>query len=353
MEKIKNLALKGGGVKGIAYVGALYELDDRGHFETIEHVSGTSAGAIVALMVALQLSPKKIEDLMKGLNFNDFKKGCSPIRLFTKYGLYSGDEILKFIHICYKESPLNLPLEDDDHKITFADFRTAGGKDLIVFASNLNTKSIEEFSLFKTPNCIVSEAVRASMSIPFFFKSWKFTNGIPNDHIYVDGGVVFNYPLSFFDRSRFHNNPKMINMETLGLFLEPKKIHEYEKSLGNLSGNNPSDQPNIPALESLGVKNRNKWYKKIYIKKFKYFMSIIKYVKHLFDTLMSSQNIELFEDSHLVLRTIFIDDLGISATKFNLSDSEKEKLVESGREGAKSYFNYIEEQNKTANNTSK
>ena len=85
----------------------------------------------------------------------------------------------------------------------------------------------------------------------------------------------------------------MINMETIGLFLEPKAVYEYEKALGNTSGNNPTDQPNIP-INIMGVDmnpDKSKWYKKLYIKQFKYFMSIIKYIKHLFHTLMSSQNI--------------------------------------------------------------
>ena len=46
---IKNLALKGGGVKGIAYVGALYELDSKGQYASLQRVSGTSAGALASL----------------------------------------------------------------------------------------------------------------------------------------------------------------------------------------------------------------------------------------------------------------------------------------------------------------
>lgn len=321
---LKNLALKGGGVKGIAYVGALKELDARGHFRTLERVSGTSAGALVALMVALQLSPEQIEDLMKGLNFKSFKSGWNPLRIFTKYGLYSGDEILKFIHKCYKASSLKL-----DDNASFSDFVKAGGKDIIVFASNLNQRNINEFSNFNTPDCIVAEAVRASMSIPFFFKSWQFSNGIPNDHIYVDGGVMFNYPLSFFDKPRFHDNPLALNRETIGLFLEPKRVYEEFEE-------NPLE-PGIPG------KPKHKILKKIvHLCHFRYNMWITHYIKHLFESLMNSQDIELFEESHLVSRTIFIDDLGISATKFNLSDKDKNNLMESGRIGAKRYFEYIE-----------
>ena len=65
---IKNLALKGGGVKGIAYVGALKELEKASIYDGIEKVSGTSAGALVAGMIAVGYSADKIEELMHGLN---------------------------------------------------------------------------------------------------------------------------------------------------------------------------------------------------------------------------------------------------------------------------------------------
>ena len=326
---IKNLALKGGGVKGIAYVGALYDLEDRGYYKTLERVSGTSAGALVALMVALQLSPEKIEELMRELDFNDFKRGWNPLRIFTKYGLYTGDEILKFIHRCYDASPLNV----EKHS-TFREFVNAGGKDIIVFASNLNERNINEFSNHRTPDCIVAEAIRASMSIPFFFKSWQFSNKIPNEHIYVDGGVMFNYPLSFFDKPRFHNNRLTLDeseaMESIGLFLEPKAIYErYE----------PSPLADDISKDSYSRRILNKISN---LADFKYNMWITSYIKHLFEALMNSQDIELFEESHLVRRTIFIDDLGISATKFNLTDKDKDHLVKSGRAGARHYFEYLE-----------
>lgn len=322
---IKNLALKGGGVKGIAYVGSLYELDKRGHFETLERVSGTSAGALVALMVALNLQPDQIEKLMRDLNFNDFKKGWNPFRIFTKYGLYSGDEILEFIYQCYETSALKI-----DKKATFKDLAEAGGKDVIVFASNLNKRNITEFSNYNTPDCILAEAVRASMSIPLFFKGWQFSNKIPDDHIYVDGGLMFNYPLSFFDKARFHNDPFALNKDSIGLFLEPKKLYEQFED-------NPIGDDNENKSKGL------KLLKKIpHIKKFTFNMWITSYIKYLFESLMNSQDIELFEENHLVNRTIFVDDLGISATKFNLTQKDIEDLMSSGRKGAIRYFNYIE-----------
>jgi NTE family protein len=47
----KNLVFEGGGVKGIAYVGALDVLESKGILNDIERIGGTSAGAINAILV--------------------------------------------------------------------------------------------------------------------------------------------------------------------------------------------------------------------------------------------------------------------------------------------------------------
>jgi predicted acylesterase/phospholipase RssA len=50
--QFRNLIFEGGGVKGIAYVGAMQILQDRGILPEIRRVGGTSAGAINALIFA-------------------------------------------------------------------------------------------------------------------------------------------------------------------------------------------------------------------------------------------------------------------------------------------------------------
>ena len=49
----KNLIFEGGGVKGIAYVGALEVLSEKGVVDQISRIGGTSAGAINAILIGL------------------------------------------------------------------------------------------------------------------------------------------------------------------------------------------------------------------------------------------------------------------------------------------------------------
>ena len=293
---ITNLALKGGGVKGIAYVGALHVLDQNNILEGIERVSGTSAGSIVAGMICAGYSVDQIEKLMHGMDFKKFETGWNPIRLFTRYGLYSGDYILQFIHKFMNESPKGLK-----PNATFKDMADAGCKKLYVFSTNLNTRLITEFSADETPDIIVAEAIRASMSIPLFFKAWQFSQGDEQGHIFVDGGVGFNYPLSFFDRPRFMDGNTGTNPDSIGFYLTSKEHPKLKFGFSNS----------------------------------------LSYIKHLFESLMNAQEIDFFEDGDQVQRSVFIDDLGLSATDFNLSTQDMKNLVESGRQSAERYLKEV------------
>jgi len=285
MATIKNLAFKGGGVLGIAYAGAIKVLEDKGLLAGIEKVAGTSAGAITAAMVALDYSAAEIKTIVNGTSFKSFEDREDLLRIPFTYGLYAGDALLKFIQsqITGKGLPASA---------TFMDLRNHGCKDLHVFSTDLNLQFVQEFSADETPDTIVAEAVRASMSIPLFFKAWQFSNHKPNNHIYVDGGVVYNYPVTAFDKGS-------ANLETLGFYLTDDKP--------------PTD--NGLAMDHIG-----------------------RYVKALFETMLDAQVVDFDEDPDMEARTVLIDDFGISATDFNLTDAQEAQLYQSGIDGTITYF---------------
>lgn len=291
---LKNLAIKGGGVRGIAYVGALQVLEEKRLLEGIERVAGTSAGALVAGLLCAGYNSEEIHGWMRKLDFRKFKAGWNPFRILRSYGLYSGDYILHFIHSFLKDSPKKIQANT-----TFEQMADAGCKKLYTFACDLNLHTVSEFSVDKTPQVVVAEAIRASMSIPLFFKAWQFTDGIPNDHLYVDGGIAFNYPLLFFDDKRFTSNADLICEEAFGLFL-----YDINGKRKNNIGNNTPER----------------------------------YVKVLFETLMETQNIDFNFDSAEKRRTIVIDGLGVPATDFDLTEDIMDNLITSGRDCTSKFF---------------
>ena len=51
----RNLVFKGGGVRGIAYMGALEALEEAGVVENIERTAATSSGAVAAALLSFRL----------------------------------------------------------------------------------------------------------------------------------------------------------------------------------------------------------------------------------------------------------------------------------------------------------
>ena len=287
---IKNLVFKGGGVLGIAYVGAIEALEESNVLSTIEKVAGTSAGAITAYLISLKYTSAEIKKIVNATDFKSFEDSLNPVRLFTSYGLYKGDKFLSWI----KKITTDKGLKEN---ATFTDLKNAGFLDLHVFATDLNEKQLKRFSFLDTPNTIVVEAVRASMSIPLLFKAWKFTNSKPDNHIYVDGGMIYNFPMTVFDIDGKDN------LNTIGFFLD------------NISGDNVINDLdyNHPA----------------------------KFIGILFETLMDAQDINVKQDSEEESRTITIDDFGISSTNFSISNGDKTKLFNSGKNSAINYLNKL------------
>jgi NTE family protein len=208
-KSFSNLVFEGGGVKGIAYVGALQVLAQKGILQQVQAVAGTSAGSIVSALLALGYEADGISKIMNELDFTKLEDSWDPLRIPFTYGLYKGEYFLNWMRQRVAEAPGKNLTE----QASFADCKKAGCKDLRVFATDLNTKQVKEFSFATTPTVPVAEAVRASMSIPLFFKAWQFSNNNPDNHIYVDGGVVLNYPITAFDTGI---EP---NLQTLGFFL--------------------------------------------------------------------------------------------------------------------------------------
>lgn len=275
----KNLVLEGGGVLGIAYAGAIEVLEQKSFLPQIERVAGTSAGSIVATLLSLRYTAAEIKDIVSSTDFSSFEDKKDPLRILTKYGLYEGDAFLEWMIA-------KITNKGFAPTATFADLQKAGCRELRVFATDLNMKCLKEFSYTSTPNTIVAEAVRASMSIPLFFKAWKFSNDVPDNHIYVDGGTIYNYPITTFD---IDGQP---NPETLGLHLD------------NLN--------QAPVDDKLDYDH------------------LFDYIEALFSTLLDAQVVDFENSTADLKRSIRIDNLGISATNFNLTVAQQQALYDSG-----------------------
>lgn len=256
---IENLVLEGGGVKGIAYVGALLALEQSGMYAGIKRVAGSSAGGIIAMLVGLGYSVEEMDDIVRNLNFLDLMDPHNPFWLADKFK--TAEELITFLQSGNKrgvyrgevfhslaQSYVAKALPEFGPNATFGDLKKAIDldmetkgysrlKNMIFTGTNLSTGKTEYFG-FDNPECLdmpIALAVRITMSFPGAFEGveWK-------GHFYVDGGVGDNLPIEIFDHEKYI--PKGVkrgemgnNPCTLGLKIDTAdEIYGYdsEKSIG-------------------------------------------------------------------------------------------------------------------------
>lgn len=72
MKKMADAVFEGGGIKAVAFAGALKIMEDRGF--TWRNLAGTSAGAIIASLVSVGYTAKEIQSLIQNIDYNDVVK---------------------------------------------------------------------------------------------------------------------------------------------------------------------------------------------------------------------------------------------------------------------------------------
>ena len=222
----RYLALEGGGVKGIAYGGAVRALEDRGLLRHIEGFAGSSAGSSAAAMLAAGYDGAELLQILMDMDFSKLLEddnsaatattgdggteggggggwngpawigrvnpfGMPPSlvnlrRLLNHFGWYSGVMLER-----YAETMLSA--KTGVANVTFAQLYTISGKLLRLTGTSVTTGSMRWFDVRHSPHMRVAKAVRISSSIPFFFQ--------PVEHdgeLYVDGGALRSLPLDAF-----------------------------------------------------------------------------------------------------------------------------------------------------------
>ncbi len=207
MAKKVDAVFEGGGVKGIGLVGAVSVIEKAGY--KFENLAGTSAGAIVAALLAVGYKASRIKKELEKLDYNNFKDEG----LLDKLGFFGKALSVGFEYGIYEGEFFEQWLDDLLHakgKTVFGDIKTGYKEEkyeykLQVIASDITDKRLLVIprhlrSLGYDPDQFsISRAVRMSMSIPFFFEPVKLTDGNGRVHFIVDGGILSNYPIWLLD----------------------------------------------------------------------------------------------------------------------------------------------------------
>ena len=72
MDKVNTIVCEGGGIYGIAYLGASKELQSKIDFNTIKYLCGTSVGSLIVFGQALGLKPEHMEEVLMQIQTNAY-----------------------------------------------------------------------------------------------------------------------------------------------------------------------------------------------------------------------------------------------------------------------------------------
>ena len=361
-----DLVFEGGGAKGMVFVGALRELERRGH--TFGRFLGTSAGAIMATFAAAGLSTAEMLDALKEKDKDGvpiFQQFLGRPRPFTKADidgsitrqalqaidlpgvsdkieayvdrivlyLMTRDEfahVFSFVErggwfsadafVAWATAKLDQPTPTghprDLSRKSFAEFHRATGRELSLVAADITDSRMLVLNHRTAPGVPVVWGMRMSMSLPLVWQEvvwqpeWGDYLGRPlAGHRVVDGGLLSNFPIELFLSSDPHVTAIMghrTSQGVLGLLIdESLPVSENEERAAPAPG----------GLASLPPAAR---------------------IKGLVDTATQAHDkmvIDAFEQ--FVCR---LPARGYQTTEFDMSDAKRDALVAAGQRALDEHF---------------
>lgn len=194
----RKLVLSGGGIRGVAYVGALQRIceetgydywtrcEEGGH-KYLREVAGTSIGALVTLLIACGVKPDKLVEVVMGTRM-DAVVSVSLLTMMSDWGLSDGAQLKEWVEKLLLEAGVR-------PGITLGEMYEFTRVKYTAVATDITTNTAAYLNGDTYPSMPVSEAVMMSMSLPLLFKPrpWPVVvdrlNGVRrNDILHVQGG---------------------------------------------------------------------------------------------------------------------------------------------------------------------
>lgn len=187
---IKHLVISGGGPIMVQILAAIQELEKAEYLNMSDICSiyGTSAGAIIAVIISLHFDWETLNDYIIKRPWHD----VFPIKVqnildaYTKKGIFD----YKTIEKCFK--PL-FDAKDISLQITLREFYELTKIDVHMFAFEVNEYKVVDISHETHPTIPVLKAVQMTCALPVLLTPVF----LDDNKCYMDGGVGCNYPLNF------------------------------------------------------------------------------------------------------------------------------------------------------------
>jgi NTE family protein len=290
----------GGGIKAIAFAGALKAAAEAGYDDWFR-VVGTSAGAITAMALAVGYDADQLRARLEAFDFAKLADYGGPFgvgrieNLILRDALTRGKALTHFIETLLREAPR--PAQK---------FGELGGRlrvigsdlahiRMVIFPDDVSLYVDKEGNALDPDEFPISEAVRISAGYPYFFPPLKLRDAATGkEGVLVDGGVVSPYPVFLFDTPQPRH-------PTWGFHL--------------FSGSAP-EHPSYQQIGGLG------WP--------------VDMLEAILETSMNA--LDTVAMKAFGNRTVAIPTGSVPTLEFSLSETQKEFLYDSGYQAAKAFF---------------
>lgn len=186
---IKHLVFSGGGPIMLQILGAIQEIEKKNFFDlnNIESIYGTSAGAIIGVLICLKFDWETINDYIIKRPWQD----VFQIKIEKILDAYKNKGVfdLKIIEKCFK--PL-FDAKDIPIDINLEDFYKLTNIELHVFSFEVNEYIVKDISYLTFPKLSLLTAIQMTCAIPILISPVCV-----EDTCFIDGGISCNYPLSY------------------------------------------------------------------------------------------------------------------------------------------------------------
>jgi len=309
----KALIFEGGGATAFGHQGAVEVFKEHGILPQIKYFAGSSSGSMIAAALACGGDPADLRKIIMETNLNlllDDSPGIFKdiFRMYNKYGWFKGDFLENWMG-------QNLKQITGNSEITFKQAYEQTGNYLAITAVDMTTGDLIYMTHESTPDLKVKTAVRRSTSLPVVYKPDITTeklgasqrelrsNSSTDSEIkryYVDGGLIENYPINFFD-----------------------SILAKDQVVGfKLMSRSELTQINNPFIDRINPKPPS---------------GLSNYLLR-FLGMMLNRNNKMHVQSQDWIRSVKIDVGDRSSLDFNLNDQAKTELLDCGRGGAEKFL---------------
>lgn len=287
-----DAVFEGGGVRGIAFVGALQAFEREG-FQW-NNLAGTSAGAIIATLLASGYKGDEMEGLIREFDYMALmnRRGLANVplvgmllNLWIREGMFTGDYLLDWMTDKLKKRNIFTFSDLPPGKLKVVVSDITHGK-MLVLPDDLG------YLGYESGNFPVALAVRMSASLPFFLEPVVVKKDKETIYV-VDGGLLSNFPMWVFD-----DNPRS-DYPTIGF-----RLYASDEGAPYTIGNFPD-----------------------------YVTAMVKTMLHAHD--------QRYIDSQNKRQTVMIPTHGISTAQFDLSPDDRNMLFISGQEAAEQFLRNI------------